>query len=552
MADESSAPDLRSDKSVNNLQKIEDINLQFKERDIKAKARSTGLKYIDLKNAPINQDALQLTSWAEVEKANAIPFDLVGKVLRVACVDHNSEACQKLINRFTKKGYEIDHYLCSEEGIASTKHFFENIRKQEEIQIETKVEEDVTADWKELFKEKGEIFQSGTGPEMLNILNLQAARFHASDVHFQPEQENIVIRMRRDGQLYEVMKMEAQQYQILVGEIKRSAGMKMNVQNVPQDGNYEFEVNERKVSVRVSDLPSKYGDSMVLRILDTANAIVKLDKLGFSKQHSKSITEKLKRDRGLILVTGPTGSGKTSTLYSCLNFINTAEKKIITLEDPIEYELQNIVQSEIEEDEGYTFASGLRSVLRQDPDVIMVGEIRDKDAAEIALQASLTGHLVLSTVHANSAVATLPRLLNMGVKPYILSSGLEMVIAQRLVRKICEKCKKPAELEETAKEEIEKVMASLQKKGVELPKEVKIFSAEGCEDCAKTAYQGRVAIAEVLEISDEIRHAIAEGESSEEVLAKAEAAGFVTISEDGMMKVLQGVTTIEEVWKVLV
>ena len=260
---------------------------------------------------------------------------------------------------------------------------------------------------------------------------------------------------------------------------------------------------------------------------------------------------KLKQDRGLILVTGPTGSGKTSTLYSCLQLLNVPEKKIITLEDPIEYELENIVQSEINEEEGYTFAEGLRSVLRQDPDVIMVGEIRDREAAEIGLQASLTGHLVLSTLHSNSAVATIPRLLNMGVKPYIISAGIELIVAQRLVRRLCQSCKKPAELDAAEQEEVDKVITSLKAKGVNIG-EQQIMTAEGCADCAHTSYQGRIAIAEALVLDGEIRAAISDEKSEEQILAMAEKDGFITIREDGILKVLHGETTLEEVWKVLV
>jgi len=551
MADEGSAPVLRNDDDLNNLHKIEDINMGFKERDIRTKARELGLKYVDLRNAPVNQDALRMTSWEDVEKTQAVPFDIIGKIVSVASVEPESDGSQEMIQSITAKGYDVDRFLCSAEGLRSVQRFFDNMVKQEEVLVNTQVDEDQVEDWKEIFAQQKQIFETGNGPEMLNTLNLQAARFQASDIHFQPGKDTIVVRMRRDGQLYEVMQMTAKQYLLLSGEIKREAGLKVNVTETPQDGNYDFTVNDRQVSVRVSDLPSKYGDSLVLRILDARNAIVELEKLGFSEPAQNIMLEKLKHDRGLILVTGPTGSGKTSTLYSCLQLLNTPEKKIITLEDPVEYELENIVQSEIQEDEGYTFAEGLRSVLRQDPDVIMVGEIRDKEAAEIGLQASLTGHLVLSTLHANSAVATIPRLLNMGVKPYILSAGIELIVAQRLVRKLCPECKKPAEIDAAEKEEVQKVISSLQMKGVEIT-EQKIMTAEGCEACAHTSYQGRIAIAEALPMSDELRAAIAEEKPEEELLTIAEKSGFIRIREDGIMKVLQGETTLEEVWKVLV
>ena len=386
---------------------------------------------------------------------------------------------------------------------------------------------------------------------MLNKINLLATSFSASDVHFQPEEEIVKIRFRRDGELYEVYQISHKQYLLLSGEIKRFSGLKINIKNLPQDGEYEFEVNERKSSVRVSTLPSKYGESIVLRILDPGKALIKLEELGFSEYNMKLISETLKKSKGLILVAGPTGSGKTSTLYSCLNILNQPDKKIITLEDPIEYRLKNIIQSEIKEQENYTFETGLRSVLRQDPDVIMVGEIRDKEAAEIALQASLTGHLVLSTVHANDAISTIPRLINMGVKPFILAAGLELIISQRLLRRICENCKYPVVIEATVREELDQVVNSLNQKGIQVTAD-QIYGAKGCEKCANTKFQGRVAVAEVLVVNDRIRSLILAGKSAQEIFNFASQEGFINIKEDGILKVLQGQTTLEEVWKTLI
>jgi len=276
-----------------------------------------------------------------------------------------------------------------------------------------------------------------------------------------------------------------------------------------------------------------------------------LNDLGFSDSNKQLIIDHLEKERGLVLATGPTGSGKTSTLYSCLNFVNQPEKKIITLEDPIEFELENTLQSEIHEDESYTFATGLRAILRQDPDIVMVGEIRDKEAAEIALQASLTGHLELSTAHANDAISAIPRLFNMGLKPYILAAGLELIIAQRLVRKLCEACKSPVEVEEAVKIELEQAEALLKQQGVKLPNG-QVYEAKGCEKCADTGYEGRIAIAEVLSISDSIRRSILAEEPITSILTQAQKEGFLSLKEDGILKILQGVTTLEEVWRVLI
>jgi len=552
MDNQNTAPVLRSTDSKANGQSITDINQEFKERDIRGKARKTGLKYIDLRSAPLNQNALQMTSWEQVQRLQTVPFNVSGKVMQLASIDPKSAECQEAIDFFQSKGYEIDIYICSTEGIESTKAYFDRFKHQDKVEVETKIaENEQSKDWQKEFEEHKEVFEKSTGPEMVNTMNLLTIKFKASDIHFQPEEENVLLRLRRDGQLYDALRISHKQFLLLSGEIKRSAGLKINIKNIPQDGDYEFIANERKIGVRVSTLPSKYGESIVLRILDSQKAFVDLNKLGYSEHAKKIIVNKLNRDRGLILVTGPTGSGKTSTLYSGLHLINTPDIKIITLEDPVEYELKNIVQSEINEEDDFTFASGLRSILRQDPDVIMVGEIRDRDAAEIALQASLTGHLVISTVHANDSIATVPRLLNMGVKSFILAAGLELIIAQRLVRKICDKCKKATELSEAELHEIEATIESLNKKGIKVEKK-EFYTSEGCDECAKTGFHGRIAVSEVLPITNNIRKSILEEKNAQEILAIAEAEGFVSMGEDGILKVVEGVSTLEEVRKILV
>lgn len=553
MTNGSSAPVLRADTGKNQLEKIAAINIAFKERETKARAKKLGLPYIDLKTAVVNQDALRFATWEEVMEAQAVPYGLMGKILQIAIVDPASTKTASMIDRFQKKGYEVERWICSPEGLSGTQHYFENLVKQKEVPLFTTVveEEGAIRNWKEAFTPFQEVFAQGTGPEIVNLINVQAIRFKASDVHFQPQEQEVMVRMRCDGQLHFVLQLAHKAYLLLKTEIKRNAGLKINITETPQDGEYHFIVNQRKISMRVSTIPSKYGEAIVLRVLDAEHAMVELDRLGFSETNKKIMVEKLQKDRGLILVTGPTGSGKTSTLYSCLKSINTPEKKIMTLEDPIEYELESVVQSEIHIDAGYTFATGLRAILRQDPDVIMVGEIRDVETADTCLQASLTGHLVLSTVHANDAIATIPRLLNMGVKGYILASGLDLIIAQRLVRKICERCKTTAQLSEEAKKELESIVASLKKKGI-ANLELQVFSGKGCEQCAYEGYAGRIAIAESLPITDTLKRSILAGESADLMLQKAEEEGFIRIKEDGILKVLQGHTTLEEVWKVLV
>lgn len=546
------APSIRSDSETNNLKKIADINLAFKERDIKTKAKQGGFKYIDLKNIPLNQDALQLTSWREVEQYHSVPFDLIGKDLHLACIDPASQECKNLVEKYESKGYTVELYICSSEGIQSTRHYFESFEKSEEGAAQMVLKEKtIEGKGNGALESKIETFKTGTGPEMISALNLMSAQLRASDIHFQPEEGEVIVRVRKDGQLFEIFRMSEKQFLLLGGEIKRAAGLKINIQHIPQDGQYQYVLNDQKIGVRVSTLPSKYGESMVLRILDARNAVVDIDQLGFSEEHKEAILKALGKDSGLILVTGPTGSGKTSTLYSCLNVLNTPEKKIVTLENPVEFEIKNITQSEIHEEDDYGFSSGLRAILRHDPDIIMVGEVRDKETAEIALQAALTGHLVLSTLHANDALLTIPRLLNIGVKPYIVALGIELIIAQRLVRRLCPQCKVPAQLSESERNEIEQVKESLSAKGRNINDE-QIYAPKGCEECNDQGYEGRIAIAEVLTMSDSIRRAILEGETVEKMVQKTKNEGFLRLKEDGIQKVLQGLTSLEEVWKVLI
>lgn len=552
MPQEPKAPVLRAGVTKEHGEKIMAINQTFKERDIRAFAKKKGIPYVDLVHFPIQQEALQMTTKDEIAKFQAVPFELISKELHVAAVDPESESLTPLLKPWQDKGFLIKRYMCSTESLEAAKKNFERIALREEVPVKTTVEEKKGMNIQDLFSaEEKKVFEAGSGPEMINLLNLAAVKFHASDVHAEPQEKLITLRMRRDGELYEVLTLQAKQYLLLSGEIKRTADLKINITDEPQDGSYSFVANQRSIQVRVSTIPSAHGESIALRILDAARAVVELDHLGFSDKHSEQIKKFLEKTKGLILVTGPTGSGKTSTLYSCLRLLNTPDRKIMTLEDPIEYRLERVVQSQINEKEDYDFPNGLRAILRQDPDIIMIGEIRDGVTAEIALQASLTGHLVFSTFHANDALASLPRLTHMGVKEHILASGLDVIIAQRLVRKICSACKAEVQLPAEYKVEMDAAIASLQKKGIAIPQELKIYVGKGCDVCAKTTFEGRTVIAEVLNVTDAIRDGILKGAPASELLGIAEKEGFFTMKEDAVLKVLAGVTTIDEAWRAL-
>ena len=328
--------------------------------------------------------------------------------------------------------------------------------------------------------------------------------------------------------------------------------MKLNVATEPQDGRYYFNFNKRKVDVRVSALPTEYGETFVLRLLDSGKKALDFETMGYVGRNLELVKGATAIANGMVLVTGPTGSGKTTMLYAMLRQFNKPEAKIVTLEDPIEYHLENVAQSQINEKRGYSFGSGLRAILRQDPDVVMLGEIRDLETAETAAQAALTGHVLLSTLHTNSAVDTIPRLLNIGLQPYMVAPAIHTIVAQRLVRVVCKECGQDEAVKDSEKEEIEKVLAGVRTVAPDMVLEIPatIKNATGCPKCSHTGYSGRTAIAEVFVFDDTIRDLILGKKSSREILEAARAQGMLTLKEDGMLKVIAGQTTLNEVFRV--
>jgi type II secretory ATPase GspE/PulE/Tfp pilus assembly ATPase PilB-like protein len=552
--DTSQAPVLRTNQAEGQAKKMTDVNRKFKEQDIRSQAQSRGIPYVDLSRTPVSQEALHLTTLEAVQNLQTIPFLLAGPQVKIATVKPESPEVKAYIEQYKKQKYKVELYLCSDASIEYTYHLFKAFKPQEKIEVieEVKEEKDVSSEQiaESIFLSPEEV-EAKKGIELLNLINLAAIKTRASDIHIQPDQEKVTVRFRLDGMLKEVFQLTSEKLKEVSNEIKRQAKLKLNI-GTPQDGQYTFKVNDRRVNVRVSIFPIKRGESIVLRILDSQKQKASLKEMGLSSSSYNNILEALKQTSGLILTTGPTGSGKTSTLYAVLKEINDPKKKIITLENPVEYEIEHVSQSEINEDEDYTFEAGLRSILRQDPDIIMIGEIRDKTTAETAVQAALTGHQVLSTMHANSAIDTIPRLINIGVKSYILSSAISLVIAQRLIRKVC-KCAEQKELTPEAQEEIQKVIEGLTKDGFKIDWEVPTTKkqAKGCEACARTGYSGRMILAETLPITEDLRDAIVKKEKRNELYKIARKHGFITLKEEAMRSVMMGDTTLEEVWRVI-
>lgn len=379
--------------------------------------------------------------------------------------------------------------------------------------------------------------------EILQFVLATAIALRASDIHLEPEEEHVKIRFRIDGMLRDATEFGLNAYTPLLSRIKLISGIKLNITDRPQDG--RFSVNEKQpIEIRVSSLPSEHGESLALRVLDPKSLLLLKD-LGLREDLLKLFEKEIKKPNGMILVTGPTGSGKTTTLYAFLKTIQNPEIKIITIEDPIEYHVNDISQTQVNPGKGYDFASGLRAIVRQDPDVILVGEMRDEATVDIALQAALTGHLVFSTLHTNDAAGTISRLISLGGKPVNIAPALNLIIAQRLIRTLCKKC---AKAQPVSPQELAILTRELKKENI--TKNTKVFHQQGCKECGPTGYRGRIGIFEAIVRDDDIREHILSSSSTSSFKKLAVQKGMLTMKQDGLLKVLKGITTIEEVERV--
>ncbi len=389
--------------------------------------------------------------------------------------------------------------------------------------------------------------------EILEIILGGAISLEASDIHIEPEEERAKLRIRIDGVLHDVILFDLKSYNVLLSRIKLLSGIKLNITDRSQDGRFAVLVKETIIEIRASTLPAEYGEAIVLRVL-SPEGLTEIESLGLRKDIAEIFNKEIKRPNGMIIVTGPTGSGKTTTLYAALKRINKPEIKIITIEDPVEYRLKGLSQTQVDPSKGYTFANGLRSIMRQDPDVVLVGEIRDKETAEIALQAALTGHLVFSTLHTNDAAGAIARLVDLRVRPVSIAPAINIIVAQRLLRKVCKKC---VEFISPLPDELKKIKKGL--KGVKkeiLPSSflkpgLKIPKVKGCPDCNFTGYRGRIGIYETFLVDDEMEKFILTSPSIVDVKELAIKKGMVLMRQDGLIKVLEGITTIEELERIV-
>jgi type II secretory ATPase GspE/PulE/Tfp pilus assembly ATPase PilB-like protein len=534
--------------------KINEITLGEKEREIQGKAQSMGLAYFNLVGFPISPDALTTVDRKQSKANRVVCFFNSGQEIRLGAVDYNKQV--KSIEKQIKDNSHanVSTYLISENSFNQAWKLYEALPKFREInrgvEIDAKDLENFSEDITD-FRELDEKIQKTSVTNLVVLILAAAIKGRASDIHIEAEEKDIKVRYRIDGVLNDVASIDKSTWPKIISRIKQLAKLKINISNKPQDGRFSIFTPKDRIDVRVSALPTAFGESIVMRILLSSSINLSFEQLGLTGDAFKILEREISRPNGMIITTGPTGSGKTTTLYAILTKLNDPETKIITIEDPIEYELEGINQSQTNKD--YQFAQGLKSIVRQDPDVIMVGEIRDNDTAAIAIQASLTGHLVLSTIHTNDAFGTIPRFISLDAKPFLLAPALNVAIGQRLVRRVCNNCKTEIELDPNSLERVKKIIASIPERSERKPttEKLKFFKGRGCEKCQGLGYKGRIGIFEIMPIEGDIEEAIHKGNLSEnEIKDLAQNEGILTMLQDGILKALDGVTSVEEIFRV--
>ncbi len=537
--------------------KMEEIKQAALEKEAQEKAARAGLPYINLVGFPISADALALIPKSEAEKLKAICFLWSGDEVRIAAAKPDAPEIMELIYQVEEKSHaKAGVYLMSERSFEAALKLYKMIPEKREVVKGVKITEEELKKYQQeigAFNELNEKIQKASTTDVVSMTIASALKAEASDIHIEAEEKEIAIRFRLDGVLNDIAALPKDLWKQIISRVKLLSGLKINITDKPQDGRFTIFLSGDKVDVRVSTIPTGFGESVVMRLLRSATVGLEFEDLGLRGEAFEDLKKQIERPNGMIMTTGPTGSGKTTTLYAILKKLSTPEVKIITLEDPIEYKLPGINQSQIDMSRGYTFPAGLRSILRQDPDVIMVGEIRDLETAETAIQAALTGHLVISTIHTNDAAGAIPRFLSMGVKPFLLSPALDAVIGQRLVRKICKECKEEAKLEPDVLEKVEKTLKNLPdkvKKTIDFTK-LKFYRGKGCPGCNNIGYKGRVGIYEIMIMNKEIEELILSGDVSEYKMREIAAKnGMVTMVQDGLLKAIDGITSVEEVFSV--
>ncbi len=507
---------------------------------VKALAKQVGLEYFELADATIDPSAVALVSESIARRYQAIAVGWDDGKLIVAMADPSNVFALDDIRAIT--GYEVKTVVASPTELAATIDRYFRLDTEVDTIAQAAADEYAEDDLSSV----SEVVEDAPIVKFVNLLITQAVSDRASDIHVEPTEHDLRIRFRIDGVLHEVMRSPRSIQAGVISRLKVMADINIAERRIPQDGRISMKVAGRSVDLRVATLPIVYGEKVVMRILDKGQALLRLEDLGFLPETLDRFATAYRKPYGTILVTGPTGSGKSTTLYATLNILNEAHRNIITVEDPVEYRLAGINQVQVHNKAGLTFANALRSILRSDPDIVLVGEIRDRETAVIAVEAALTGHLVLSTLHTNNAASTPMRLVEMGVEPFLVTSAIDCVVAQRLARRLCDHCKEPYQPEES--ELVEAGWPVDELSGNDWPT---LHRAVGCSSCGRTGYRGRFGIHEVLLMSEEMERLIIQRSSTEEMAKTAEMQGMIPLRADGLRKVSLGLTSLEEVFRVV-
>jgi len=537
-------------------QKMTAIDIKEREEAVAKLAAANGLQYIDLAAFPVSSEALKVVPEADAKAKKLMCFYLTAEEMRLGSVEPLNMEDDYIYQLGERYHAHVENYLISEHSLDRALKLYAN------LPIIKPVSKDINITEEELAKYSADIsnmqslndkFTNISITDILTLMIASALKLNASDIHVEAEEKGIAMRYRVDGILHDVATLPRDQWKRFISRIKLLAALKINVDDKPQDGRVTIKLGADSLDVRVSTLPTTFGESVVMRILHSGSKGVTFDQLGLRGGAYERLKKEVERPNGMIITTGPTGSGKTTTLYGILRTLNKPGVKIITLEDPVEIKMEGINQSQVDPSKDYTFAKGLRSILRQDPDICMVGEIRDLESAEIAIQAALTGHLMLSTIHTNSASGVIPRFLSMGVKPFLLAPSLNAVIGQRLVRRTCPHCIEEIPAKPEQLEKVKNLLNTLPEaeKGSVNMTDLHFYHGVGCPECSGLGFKGRVGVYEIFTMNKEIEQVILSGQISEYVIQDlAVKSGMVTMAQDGVLKALDKVTTLDEVFRV--
>jgi len=525
---------------------VEQMQIVSEDKLAEAKAKILGVPFISLTNTSFSPQALSVLSRAVVERFNLIPFFYDDKTKTLSVAMSNPVDLEALSFIRQKTGLTIKSFAATKSDVEtaiSQQYRQELVGEVGEALKETEdFNKTKTIDSTQI----AQLIKEAPIAKIVSTILEYAVTSRSSDVHIEPQEDRVRVRYRIDGILYDRLSLPKTVQEALISRIKILSEMKIDEHRAPQDGRFNFKVGDNEVDLRISVLPTVYGEKIVMRLLRKSGGIPTLDELGLAGSALKNLETAILRPHGIIIVSGPTGSGKTTTLYAVLSRLNTTRVNIMSLEDPVEYQIPGVNQVQVNPAVGLTFASGLRAFLRQDPNIILVGEIRDSETTDLALQAALTGHLVFSTLHTSNAAGVLPRLIDLGAEPFLLASTMNALVGQRIVRKICPHCKQTYVPPPPLVEEIKKILGALFPQNSEL----KLYKGKGCSDCGDAGYLGRVGIYEVLVVSEKIARLVLEHPDSQTIEKQAVLEGMITMKQDGYMKALQGVTTIEEVLRV--